>query len=190
MFNIYLNDLLYLYVTTSVCNSADDTTPYFCDANLSNLLHNLESDVTSTIMWFEAGNTPEVIWTKVGEEIIWESTHEKLLGLTIDKKLKFDNHLTRLCKRVSSKVTILARMATYIPNEKKRILFKAFIESQFSYCPLIWMFCSRKLNRKINFIHERALRLVFDDYTSTFEQLLRKDNSVIIHHRNIQQSSH
>ena len=63
---------------------------------------------------------------------------------------------------------------------------KAFIESQFSYCPLLWMFCSRKLNRKINFIHERALRLVYNDYTSSFENLLKKDNSVSIHHRNIQ----
>ena len=63
---------------------------------------------------------------------------------------------------------------------------KAFIESQFSYCPLIWMFCSRKLNNRINFIHERALRLVYDDYENSFEYLLKQDNSVSIHHRNIQ----
>ena len=63
---------------------------------------------------------------------------------------------------------------------------KAFIESQFSYCPLIWMFCSRKMNRKINYIHERALRLVYDDYTTSFNDLLTKDKSVCIHHRNIQ----
>ena len=62
-----------------------------------------------------------------------------------------------------------------------------FIESQFSYCPLVWMFCSRKLNRKINHIHERALRLVYDDYTSTFEELLKKDESLVFHHRNIHQ---
>ena len=47
------------------------------------------------------------------------------------------------------------------------------------------MFCGRKLNRKINHIHERALRFVYDDYTSTFESLLEKDKSVSIHHRNI-----
>ena len=63
---------------------------------------------------------------------------------------------------------------------------KSFIESQFSYCPLIWMFCSIRMNNKINHIHERALRLVYDDYTSTFQELLRKDESVSIHHRNIQ----
>ena len=63
---------------------------------------------------------------------------------------------------------------------------KAFIESQFSYCPLIWMFCSRKMNKKINHIHERALRLVYEDYTTHFEDLLVRDKSVSIHHRNIQ----
>ena len=49
------------------------------------------------------------------------------------------------------------------------------------------MFCSRKLNRKINYIHERALRLVYNDYTSTFEELLKEDKSLIFHHRNIHQ---
>ena len=63
----------------------------------------------------------------------------------------------------------------------------AFIESQFSHCPLVWMFCfSRKLNTRMNHIHERGLRIVYEDYTSTFEELLNKDGSVSIHHRNIQ----
>ena len=132
------------------------------------------------------GNTPESIWVKVGEEIIWENNQVKLLGITIDKNLKFESHLSKLCAKVSSKVTILSRMGKLLPREKKKILMKAFIESQFSYCPLIWMFCSRKLNNRINFIHERALRLVYDDYENSFEYLLKQDNSVSIHHRNIQ----
>ena len=62
----------------------------------------------------------------------------------------------------------------------------AFIESQFLNYPLLWMFCSRNINDKINHIHERALQLVYLDYTSSFEELLRKDNSVTIHQGNIQ----
>ena len=61
----------------------------------------------------------------------------------------------------------------------------AFIESQFSYCPLLLLFCSRALNDKINRIHKRALRLVYLDYISSFQELLKKDNSVTIHQRNI-----
>ena len=63
---------------------------------------------------------------------------------------------------------------------------KAFIESQFGYCPLVWMFCNRTLNARINRIHERALRIVYNDYDSSFVDLLARDNAFTIHHRNIQ----
>ena len=70
--------------------------------------------------------------------------------------------------------------------KKRRTLMKAFIESQFSYCPLIWIFHSKIMNNKINRIHERALRLVYSDHVSSFNELLKKDQSFSIHHRNIQ----
>ena len=69
---------------------------------------------------------------------------------------------------------------------KRRILMNAFFDSQFNYCPLIWMFYSRNLNNKINRLHEHCLRVIYNDKTSSFEQLLENDNSVSIHHRNIQ----
>ena len=64
--------------------------------------------------------------------------------------------------------------------EKRKTVMKAYIASQSGYCPLVWMFHSRSLN------HERALRITFGDRSSSFENLLKKDNSVSIHHRNIQ----
>ena len=70
---------------------------------------------------------------------------------------------------------------------KRRIFMESFIISQFNYCPLIWMIHSRGLNNKINRIHERALRIVYDDNRSSFEDLLNKDKSVTIHQRNLQQ---
>ena len=51
---------------------------------------------------------------------------------------------------------------------------EAFIESQFKYCS------------QINRIHERPLRLVYSDNVSSFDELLKKDRSFSIHHRNIQ----
>ena len=68
----------------------------------------------------------------------------------------------------------------------RRTLMNTLIESQFNYCPLIWMFHSRTVNNKINCIHERALRLVYSDQVSSFDQLLKKDQLYSIHHRNIQ----
>ena len=63
---------------------------------------------------------------------------------------------------------------------------KAFIASEFGYCPLVWMFHSRKLNSRIKKLHERALRIVYQDYLSSFTELLEKDKSTTIHNRNIQ----
>ena len=62
---------------------------------------------------------------------------------------------------------------------------KAFIESQFSYCPLVWMFCGRQTNAPINHIHERALRAVYNDEISPFEEPLGRDKPETIHRRNI-----
>ena len=47
------------------------------------------------------------------------------------------------------------------------------------------MFCSRKLNNKINRLHERALRVAYSDYVSSFEELLIKDGTCTIHQRNL-----
>ena len=69
---------------------------------------------------------------------------------------------------------------------QKRTIMKAFITSQFGYCPLVWMFHSRAISNRINKLHERSLRIVYKDRNSTFEDLLEKDNSVTIHQRNLQ----
>ena len=105
-----------------------------------------------------SGNIIEHIWAKVGGELIWESAEVKLLGVTIDKNLNFNSYLSIVCKNVGQKVTALARIVKLLPFHKRRMILKTFIESQFSYCPLVWMFCTREMNRKINHIHERALK--------------------------------
>ena len=70
--------------------------------------------------------------------------------------------------------------------EKHRIVTKRFIESQFNYWSLIWMFHSRTINNKINRIHERALRMVYSDFKSSFEGLLMKKKSLSIHEKDIE----
>ena len=66
---------------------------------------------------------------------------------------------------------------------QRRNMMKAFIESRFGYCPLAWMFCGRQTNARINHIHERALRIVYNGEISPFEELLGRDKSETIHRR-------
>ena len=70
--------------------------------------------------------------------------------------------------------------------EQRKLILNSFITSHFSYCPLVWMFHSRKLNNKINSLHERALRIIYQDFRSSFSELLNKDNSRTVHQRNLQ----
>ena len=95
-FNIYINDLFYLFDNTEVCNIADDTTPFACDADIGTVIRNLESDAGSAVLWYDANymklnqikchfimssSSAEIFWIKVGEQIIWESKQRELLGV-------------------------------------------------------------------------------------------------------------
>ena len=78
---------------------------------------------------------------------------------------------------------MMSCVAKYMSPEEKKINMRSFFESQFTYCSLIWMFCDRGLNRKINHEHKRALRIAYND--STFDALLEKNDSAVIHQRNL-----
>ena len=200
LFNIYINDLFFL-LDDSVCNFADDTTSFVCDEKLEVVLLKLENNVETAINWFAnnhmkmnpdkchllvAGHRWEMVWANISDVKIWEKNKVKLLGVTIDNELKFDDHLYELCRKAENKLSVLTRIFKFLSFEKRRLLVKGFFESQFKYCPLVWMFCSRKINNKINSLHKRALRLIYEDYDSTFEELLEKDKSFSVHHCNIQ----
>ena len=201
LFNIYLNDLFWTREYTDVCNLADDTTYFSSDMNLNELIRKLEHDTALALEWFDcnymklntdkchlliAGNKHEHVFAKIGNDIVWESSKERLLGVTIDNKLRFKEHIYNLCKTAHNKLSALIRYSSILNIEKRRSLMKAFIDSQFAYSPLTWMFHDRGINHKINRVHERALRCVYRDDVSTFEELLKKDSSHPIHHRNIQ----
>ena len=66
-----------------------------------------------------------------------------------------------------------------ISEPKRKVLIKT------SFCPLLLVFCGQTLNRQINRLHERALRIACENYESSFEELLSKDGSVTIQRQNL-----
>ena len=121
------------------------------------------------------------VTAKIGEFDVKNSREEKLLGVKIDSKLSFENHVSTLSKKASQKLHVLGRVVSFMDLAKRKSLMKAFITTQLNYCPLTWMFHNR-----INKIQKRALRLVYKDNKLTFDDLLKLDNSVTIHQRNLQ----
>ena len=114
------------------------------------------------------------------------SCEEKILGVIIDNELKFDPHSRSMCKKAVQKSGVLNRISSLLDPEQKKIVFKAVIKSHFSYCKLIWMFSSRRSNNLINRIQERSLKTVYNHKSSIVKELLQRNKSVSIHHKNIQ----
>ena len=132
------------------------------------------------------GNNPPEISVNVGSSYIEQSDKEKLLGITLDKKLNFNYHVADICKKAVQKLHALARVAKFMDQEKLKTVMNAFILFQFNYCPIIWMLHDRIMHNKINKIHERALKIAFNDMSSKFEDLSMKAASVAIHQKNLQ----
>ena len=198
-FNVHICDLFYVIRKISIANYADDTTPYTGGQNIYDVIESLENCAIILFRWFENNfmkansDKSHLLLSKMGPfsaningNLIETSKSEKLLGVTLDYRLNFDEHLSKICDKASQKLSALARISSFMKIAQRQRIMKAFISSQFGYCPLVWMFCSRQMNNRINRIHERALRIVYQDKVSNFEQLLEKDNSVSIHVRNLQ----
>ena len=109
-----------------------------------------------------------------------------MLGTTIDHELKLNKHIEDLCKRASFKLDTLRRIKKYLGYEKARILANAFIESPFSYDPLIWMFVSKMAINEICKLHFRTLKVVYNEYDKSYEELLEMNKLVSIHQRHLQ----
>ena len=89
-------------------------------------------------------------------------------------------NLNLVCKKFNQKLHALAKVSTFITKKKRKIIMKAFIMVQFSYCPLVRLCHSSPLNSKTNKLHKRALRLAYDERQSTFEELFNIDKSVAL----------
>ena len=111
----------------------------------------------------------------------------KSLGIYTNNNFNYDYHVNQLCNKTSKKLHALARIAKYMDINKQKMLMKAFVSSQFFYCPLIQMFHSGKMKHGVKSIYKRALKLIYQDsHDLMFQKLLAKDKSVIVHQKNLQ----
>ena len=190
LFDIFRFDVFFIMNETEFASYTDDNTPYTSSQNVDNVIRTLVNDSVSLFKWFSNNqmktnkdkyhllSNKERVTMKIVETEIKSSNCEKLLGIKIDNNLTFNEHLNHIIDKASHKTNALSRVAPYMNESKKRILMNSFFWSQFSYCPLVWMFHSRALNNKINRLHERCLRIVYNDKKSTYENLLVRNISV------------
>ena len=84
----------------------------------------------------------------------------EILGIKIGNNLNFNNHIKSICWKAAQKLSALLRIPANLSIKQKQ-LNKSMIKSQFNYCLLVWIFCSRQSNNLVNKIHERSLRISY-----------------------------
>ena len=133
-------------------NCDDDTTPYVV-ANNTTEVENLTNITQKLFTWFANNhvkanlNKCHLLLSTQEEANIQianttkNSKSQKLLGVVLDNKLKFDIHVGNICQKSNRKLNTLARLTNYMELPKRRLLLNAFFKSpQFNYCPVVWMF--------------------------------------------------
>lgn len=191
LFNVFINDIFYFIKKCDLYNYADDNTLSFHSPNFNKIISVLESESKILIDWFSF-NCMQANPNKFQAIAVGKRTHDKspvfnfgpisvtcdetvkLLGIDIDFKLTFDSHISNICKKAAQQLNILRRIGNRLSKLNKLTIFHTFILSNFNFCPLAWHFCTEGNTKKMENIQERALRFVYDDFISSYEELLKK----------------
>ena len=130
-------------------------------------------------------NSADDIELKLDENTTLRSEKSvKALGVIIDNRLTFGDHISACCLKAARQLNALARISKYLDPKSKSIICNSFIRSNFEYCPLVWHFCGKTNNNKFEKIQERSLRILQDTYELSYEELLNRNGfSTLLLHR-------
>ena len=95
-----------------------------------------------------------------------------LLKVEIDNELNFNNHISNICKKAGNKIKSISRNQILLGQKKKEALVNTFVYSNFNYCLLVWHFSTKKSTNKTEKIHERCLKVLYNNATETYDDLL------------------
>ena len=141
--------------------------------------HHLVQTVTGLIEWlcqFMVLSSDPLEQQKIEIEndiTLLSESRVKLLGVIIDDRLQFNDHISAMCCRAARQLNALARISKHLDSKSKHIIYNSFVASNFNYCPLVWHFCGQVNNNKLEKLQERSLRIIHNDYEASFETLLK-----------------
>ena len=167
LFNIFINDIFEFVQDSNLYNYADDNTLIsFSHSDIQVVKSTLETDSLALIQWFSdnkmQANPDKFQAISIGDKTKKENVSfilndtvincdesVQLLGVTLDFKLKFDIHVSDMCKKASRQLNALKRVGRYLCKLGRLTVYHSFIMSNFSYCPLAWHFCGETQTKKI-----------------------------------------
>ena len=202
LFNLFINDLFLFICFSTLSNYADDDNLFTTGTDIQLINQMLLSDFRTVNIWFYENfmnlnlgkcHFMSIVKDAYDEDVFYydnltlkNSNEEVILGVTIDIKLTFHQHIKKMCRKDGQKLSALLRLSPYLDTNKRKTIYTIMVKSQLNYCPLVWMFCPRRSNNLINIVQERALRITYNDQQTDFKSLLSNHNEIIIHQRNLQ----
>ena len=168
-----MKDIFFFVEKSEICNFVDDNTVYSSGKDVPKIKEDLIRTRKNILKWFRLNslkaNPGKFQFMILGDKICYKhilkinstcvqsSDDVTLLGLMIEKNLSFKNiYIDDLVRKTQYKLHALRRIRKFLTIEKAKILGNTFIDSQFNYAPLIWMFCRKTLYFKIEKIHHRT----------------------------------
>ena len=110
---------------------------------------------------------------KLEDQVIIKVDHAKSLGLIIDNRLSWSNHVNELCKKVTSAIGALRRIRPLIPQSTTVLVCNSLIQPHLDYCSLVWDGLSDQLSDKLQKLQNRAGRVILKaNYGTISSQLL------------------
>lgn len=200
LFNIFINDLLYHNLHSTVYNYADDNTLSYSSKDINQIIKYLETDCLAAMCWFRSNNmkanaekfqlmflsrqnTYSEHSIKLDSYDIKATGSITILGVEFDDKLNFVNHVDELCNQTSKQINALKRMKHYLDKPCKRTIYKSYISCNFNYCPLVWMFAGKTNMDKLEKTNKRGLRFVLNDNEAGYDSLCSEENQLNVYRR-------
>ena len=178
-------------------NFAEDNTVSYAHKQVTVLKIVIESETQTTLDWFDdnqmqanPGKFQAIVGGKktfseikscsVADNTIAHEETVKLLGV-LDYQLIFNDQVSRICRKVSRQLNVLQRISKFLTEDSRLLVFKSFIRSNFSYCPIVWHFCSKTNTEKLEKLKYGGLKIVFNAYEASYEELLTRANLPTLH---------
>ena len=113
---------------------------------------------------------------QISNEYIQIVPSVKLLGLTLDGRLNFNEHISNICKYAANQLNALVGLKISLGSNERKALVNSFVLSNFNYCLLVWSISSSTSLRKMENLHKSVLRFLLNEYVSSYQQLLQKSS--------------
>ena len=188
LFNVFINDIFFLKLESSIFNYADDNFLSCVKSTVKWVENVLSGETAEFIKWCKnnsldanVSNFQSMLLSTNGKNDMSLTINDvkiqvtddmKVLGINMDYCLKFDKHIAYLCAKAGRQLNVLQRLKGSLDYSSCLTIYKTFITSNFNYCPIVWMFASKRSFTAIENIQKRVLWFVLNDYSQISKNYL------------------